>query len=401
MLPQNNNSDQHRIILNLSFGAFIRDAGQYVIWVIMAVYLNEVRSLSYIEIGLVFLIAGITSVPVSIAGGNLLDRVGRRKLAVLIPWIMCAISLALFVLVFSGSSIIPIVSLLIIAGPIQSLQQVTINSIISDVTAFSERISGFSALRIASNVGIGVGLVTGGLLSQINYSYVFLLAVAGYFIEGIIYYSGIPETSVRTSGKPDGTRVKARFFVPYRDGFFISMSVIISVTWFFTGMFESPLTPLYMSSVNHFSTFSITILFAINTITVILGQTPVNRLLRKVKDSSRIVLGLLVYAMAYVIFAETSVYIILGLSVAILTLGENISAPASGSLITKIAPEDKRGAYLGFNSSVDSLITPFRPIVGTVLLTATVETPGLSWLTVAFISFGLAVTFFVVFRNRP
>ena len=396
---KNNGGSSNRIIRNLSLGAFVRDAGQYVIWVIMTVYLNEVRSLSFIDIGIIFMLAGLVSVPVSIMGGNLLDRFGRRSMAVVIPWIMCAISFSLFLLLYSNSEIIPIIGLFIIAGPIQSLQYVTMSSIISDVTSNAERISGFSALRIASNVGIGVGLVLGGFLSQLNYSYVFLMSVAGYAVEGTIYYLQIPETSKSiTSGyavPAEGNRI----FIPYRDGFFIAIAIMTSITWFFTGMFESALTPLYMSSVNHYDTFSITMLFAINTAVVIFGQRPVNLLLTKIRDSRRIIVGLVLYATAYMVFAGSSVYLIIGLAVVLLTIGENMTSPATESLITKIAPEDKRGAYLGFNSSIASLINPFRPIFGTVLLADTVKTPSFSWVAISLISIGFAIIFLMVFRS--
>ena len=396
---QGSETETRRIIFNLSFGAFIRDAGQYVIWVIMSVYLSDIRSLPYISIGLVFLIAGLISVPVSTMGGNLIDRIGRRKVAVIIPWTMAFISAALFFLVFTNASLLAILSLFIISGPLMSFQYVTMSTIISDVTFDTQRISAFSSLRIASNVGIGIGLVAGGLLSEFNYAYVFLLSIAGYAAEGIIYYFQIPETSPRHKSTMPETYQKPKFFIPYKDTFFVAISIIISMSWFFSGMFESTLTPLYMSSVNGFSPFSITILFALNSAIVIFFQTPLNRILRNMRDSIRIVLGLFLYAIAYALFATTGIYLIVAAAVVILTLGENFGSPASSALITKIAPEENRGAYLGFNSSIGSLVNPFRPLVGTVLLTLTVASPSISWIVLGSVTALLAMIFLAVFRT--
>lgn len=389
-----------KVILTLSFGAFIRDAGQYVIWVIMSIYLNTVRSMPYLDIGFVFLLGGFLSVPVSSIGGRLIDRIGRRKMVVFLPFVLSLISLLLFFLLYFQMSLILILALFIITGPLGSLDYVTLNTIISDVTNEAERLSGFSALRIASNLGIGIGLVTGGLLSELNYSYVFLLSFAGFLIEGLLYTFQIPETHRGIIAGEDTVEHKAsKSGLPFRDTFFILISVVVSLSWFFTGMFESALTPLYMSSVNHFSSFSITVLFAINSVIVITFQKPIDRVLVRVRESIRIVAGLSLYAIAFLIFAQFSIYMAAAVAVVILTFGENLSAPASNSLITKISPEENRGTYLGFNSSINSLIEPFRPLAGTALLSATVLQPNLSWLTLSAVSAGIAVLFLLLFRR--
>lgn len=389
-----------RIILYLSFGAFIRDAGQYVIWVIMSVYLSEVWHVPYVSIGFVFLTAGLLSIPLTTLGGNLIDRIGRRKPAVFLPWILCILSLSLFYLVYYHTSLLLILVLFVAAGPLMSFQYVVMSTIVSDITSESERISGFSALRIASNVGIGIGLVLGGLLAQFNYSYVFILSFVGYLVEGVLYYLRVPETVPESvSMHNDSTGTKKSVVAPYRDTFFLMISVINALAWFFTGMFESAITPLYMSNVNHFSSLSITVLFAINSTIVVVLQTPLNRVLRNMRDSLRIVLGLIVYAIAYLMLASTSVYLIVAFTIAVLTMGENLVAPASSSLITKIAPEENRGAYLGFNGSINSMIDPFRTLVGTALLAAFFFSPELSWLTISFISMALAMIFLMIFKS--
>lgn len=399
-LVRANSSDSRDIILILSFGAFIRDAGQYVVWVIMSIYLNEVRGLPYVEIGLVFLIAGLISVPVASIGGKLIDKIGRRKMIVILPFALSLMSLILFFLVYFQLSLLPIVALFIAVGPLESLDYVTLSTVVSDVTSEAERLSGFSALRIASNLGIGIGLVSGGLLSQLNYSYIFLLSFTGFLVEGALYYFRIPETHRRLlSGDDALEKTGVGLKVPYRDTFFIIISVMVSLSWFFTGMFESPLTPLYMSSVNHFSSIDITVLFAINSVIVITFQKPIDRIMVRVRDSIRIVLGLALYAAAFLIFAEFSIYSMVAIAVVVLTFGENMNAPASSSLITKISPEENRGTYLGFNSSIGSLINPFRPMVGTALLAVTVAQPGLTWIALSIVSIGIAFVFLMSFRR--
>ncbi len=365
----------------------------------MSVYLNQARSLSYIDIGFIFLIGGLMSVPISSVGGNLMDRFGRRKFETILPWILFSISIVMFILVYFDIYTLILVSLFIVEEPLLALQWVTMNTIVSDVTEDIERISGYSKLRIASNAGIGIGLVLGGLLATVNYSYIFILSIIGFSAEGIIYYFHIPETAKNINLKFEHIKLKnTGIKIPLHDIPFVIVSTIIAFGWFFTGMFESPLTPLYMSSINHFSLFKITLLFAINAFIVIVFQNTVNKIFINTKDHVRIILGLILFSLGYIIFAEFAFYSTVVIGVIILTFGENISAPASIALISKMAPEETRGTYMGFNSSIQSLINPFRPFVATILLAATVSRPYISWLILGFISFFIALIFILIFN---
>lgn len=393
-------SDQNSkgIVNVLALGSFVRDLGQYIVWVIMSIYLNEIRSVGYVDIGLIFLIGGFISVPVSIYGGNLIDRIGRRRVALSIPWILMAMYAAMLLLIQGNYQTYLIVALFIALTPVQSVQYVTFDSIVSDVTTPQVRITAFSLLRIASNVGIGVGLVSGGIISLFNYSYVFVLPAAGSAVEGILYFLKIPETSRNVLEREEELPVKKKIKIPVGDKLFVVISLTVAAGWFFSGMFESPLTPLYLSSVLNYSNLAITGLFAVNTAVVIFAQTPLNRIMEKVKDSNRIIMGLFLFAIAYLVFAYTHSYPVLVLAVILLTIGENAGAPASTALITKIAPEESRGAYLGLYSSFNSLIGPFRPLVATALLSYFLFSPPLAWDVISFVSFAFCVVLYGVFR---
>ncbi len=389
-------SDARGVIRVLAIGSFVRDLGQYIVWVIMAVFLNEVRNVSYIGVGLVFLVGGLISVPVSIYGGNLLDRLGRRSITVLLPWVLMVIYALLFLSVYLDFSTYMIIALFIAASPIQSIQYVGFTAIASDVTAPSERAGAFGILRIASNAGIGIGLVSGGILSELSYATVFLLPIAGSLVEGTLYYFRIPETSSEhiKNGKK---RRKERLFIPWRDTLFITVSLLLAVGWFSSGMFESALTPLYLTSIDNFSNFMVTGLFAINTLVVLVAQAPINRWFFNYRDTTRIVMGLSLFASAYLVFAFTSDYFLLAIAVVILTTGENLGSPSSSALITKIAPEDRRGAYLGLYSSIGSLIVPFRPLAATALLAFTISAPYRTWVILSVATFIIVIILVALF----
>lgn len=396
-------ADSSSIILSLSFGGFIKDAGQYVIWVIMSVYLYSVWRMPYLSIGLVFLISGLIAIPVTFYGGHIIDRYGRKRPAILISIAMSIFSVSLFLLVFYHYNLPLILSLFIASGPLQSFDYVIMGAIIADVTPESERINGFSSLRIASNIGIGVGLVMGGLLSMLNYSYVFILPASGYFIATLIIYFRIPETVPEASTDQDHFKL-SQLLNPLKDRGFIMVSILLSMGWFITGMFESSLTPLYFESVNHIDSISITLLFAVNTVVVVVLQKPINRFVLKMRDSTRIITGVMFYAVAFAIFSITAQYAVLIMCVVILTIGENLQSPASSSMITKMAPENNRGIYLGLNSSISSMTSPFRPLLGSVFLTLFVGKPQLTWVLISTscvaVAISLMISLSLISRNR-
>lgn len=391
--------DSKSTINVLALGSFVRDLGQYIIWVIMSIYLNEVRGVGYLGVGLVFLIGGLITIPVSIYGGNLLDRIGRRKMAVLMPWILVVMFFTLFVLIRDGYSTLIIEILFIAISPIQSIQFIAMDSIVADVTAPEERVNAFGLMRIAANVGIGVGLVGGGLLSELNYSMVFILPVIASAIEGSLYFWKIPETARHAITRSKEDRKKISLLLPFRDRLFVTLSVMIAFAWFVTGMFESPLTPLYLTSAGNYPDLAVTVLFAVNTTVVIFTQMPLNRLLNKFRDSTRIVLGIFLFAAGYAIFSLTLNYLVLVVAVVILTTGENIGAPASTALVTKLAPEESRGTYLGSYSAMGSLINPFRPMFATTLLFLTEAAPYRTWIILALMSVAFAFALLSVFRG--
>lgn len=385
------------VVNALAVGSFVRDLGQYIVWVIMSVFLNEIRDVSYIGVGMIFLVGGLLSIPLSIYGGNLIDRIGRRKVAVTLPWILFAMFGALFFMIYLNLDTIIIVALFIAAGPIQSLQWVTFDSIVSDVSAPQDRVAAFSLLRITANAGIGVGLVLGGLISEFDYSYVFIMPAFASAFEGALYYYKIPETSTNVLLK-EKMKKHEKLYIPLHDRLFIAISLMISLSWFISGMFESALTPLYFSSIGGYTNFEITVVFAVNTIVVLTVQTPINRLFKNVSDTTRIVFGLLLFCVGFIIFALTFNYLFVVIAVVILTTGENLGAPASSAIITKLAPEDRRGAYFGLSSSIGSVISPFRPLVATSLLTFNLSRPENTWYTIAASTFAISMLLMVTFR---
>ncbi len=380
------------IVNTISYAEFIRAFGQYVVWIIMSIYLYEVRGLTYVDVGIVALAGGLLSFPASLAWGSLVDRIGRRLVGLMVPTANIIIFSGMFFDIFLGGPTWILILFYVITNPVSSAQYINDGALISDTTEESDRVEAFSRTRVAGNIGIGLGLVIGGIIATFNYSAVFVAPAVGSLIEFILYFYRIRDTRNQSTIE-QSVSTSHRIFIPRNDLFFIAAAILTASAYFVSGMFESPITPLFLSSKYGFATYYITALFAINTVVVILFQNSINVVTGKWKDSVRISSGLALYAVGYLIIGLTPFFPVVAMAIIVLTLGENLQVPATMAFITRLAPQNRRGGYLGFASAIGSLVYPFRPLVGTIILAALIFSPVELWGTFSLMCAAISVIF--------
>ncbi|MEM4834747.1 MAG: MFS transporter [Ferroplasma sp.] len=380
------------IVNTISYAEFIRAFGQYVVWIIMSIYLYEVRGLTYVDVGIVALAGGLLSFPASLAWGSLVDRIGRRLVGLMVPTANIIIFSGMFFDIFLGGPTWILILFYVITNPVSSAQYINDGALISDTTEESDRVEAFSRTRVAGNIGIGLGLVIGGIIATFNYSAVFVAPAVGSLIEFILYFYRIRDTRNQSTIE-QSVSTSHRIFIPRNDLFFIAAAILTASAYFVSGMFESPITPLFLSSKYGFATYYITALFAINTVVVILFQNSINVVTGKWRDSVRISSGLALYAVGYLIIGLTPFFPVVAMAIIVLTLGENLQVPATMAFITRLAPQNRRGGYLGFASAIGSLVYPFRPLVGTIILAALIFSPVELWGTFSLMCAAISVIF--------
>ena len=72
---------KNRPLVLVSWAQLIRIFGRSQTWIFLPVYLFNYRGVQYDVIGLLFTLTALFSIPVSVYGGNLCDKLGRRKVA--------------------------------------------------------------------------------------------------------------------------------------------------------------------------------------------------------------------------------------------------------------------------------------------------------------------------------
>jgi MFS family permease len=323
-----------------------------------------------------FVAGGLLSSPVSLYGGAITDRFGRRGLAISSAVASTAGYAILFACVQLNLPVLFIAAAVIGSSVPTNMQYVVIQTIVTDVSQESQRLSAFSLVRILSNAGIGSGLIASGLAWNYDPSIFFIVPVLLGIIDVLLFIKYIPESHSTAE------RVKTEISFS-RDRFLVYISLVMTFSFVLANQFENSAFPIYMSSHNGFPTLLITVLYAVNTLVVIFLQYAINALSTKIGIVRAFASGILLYAAADLVFATVSYYYLIVAAVVVLTLGENMMSPVGQTIIARIAPEEKRGSYFGTYSAISGVGFTFSPMIGTSLLQTFSATPEVMWYVLA------------------
>jgi MFS family permease len=371
-LPISEKVIENKLIQTVSLAELLRLMGRSGVWVFIPLYLLAEKDASYIEIGVLFLLSALASIPVSIFGGNLVDKVGRRKIALTVSPILAAIFLVMFLGIRFSLSDFFVTGPFVLFAPIAVLQSIVDSVIVTDSTDEIERIDAFSMTRIGANIGFSLGPAIAGFAVSYNYSILPMIPmiseIAGFFLYfRYINYNEGP----RQAGKN-------LLSFPKNDKRFIIVSLLISLAWFSVGPWAYIL-PQFLSRVDLIHYSVIGILFATNGLAVVILQLPVNRVFYRIDEMTRIAIGLGIYAVTFAVFGLTRNQVLLLIDIIILTIGENVISPASNSIIGKIAPPDRRGEYYGGYSLMNNFLSPFSPLLYEAMLAYLFGEPVFLW----------------------
>ncbi len=384
-LPISKDVVRNKIVTTISIAELLRLMGRSGVWVFIPIYLLEIRKIPYIEIGILFVISAIAAIPVSIFGGNLIDKVGRRKIALLLPPMLAVIFSIMFVGMYYNLSDAYVYGSFVAFAAVATLQSVADMVIVTDSTTDADRIDAFSLTRIGANVGFSLGPAISGFVVSYNYAILPLIPLISESLGFYLFYKYINYNEAPLQAE------KSLISFPRGDKKFILVSTILSLAFFTTGPWAYVLNQ-FLSGVDLIPPYVVGLLFATNGVVVVTTQLHVNRLFYRMDDMSRVAVGLLIYAATFAVFGLTRNITLLFVDVVFLTIGENVISPPMNSVIGRIAPEDRRGEYYGGFSLLSNFVSPFSPIAYEAMLAYFYRSPVLLWGAIGMICVVLAIS---------
>jgi len=386
----------NRNIRFLGFGAAVRALGVAMLNPFISIYLRRVIGLDYLTIGLLVIVIGAVPLVVSPFGGFVTDRIGRRRLFLIMLGVE-ALSIGLVatsMLFTSVDGIIAAAAIANLAGG--ALAGPALAAYTADLTTMAERSEAFSWQRIGFNGGYTVGVTAGGYLTvAIGYASAgFLAATIMGSAVVLLTLSLTPspyDIARRDSGSlngegagrgPSSVRESARILA--RDRVFLLMCLAFFLANLAEAQWANTL-PLYVGTVLGLPNNILGVALALTGLVVFAGQNQVTKWATGHLHTWSANVGIVLYVVSYLTLGALGlgwsgwgVVAVVMIAIVILTFGENFSAIPQMTMPSNLAPATEIGSYNGAFGLFAGAGYVFAPALGGAALQATSNTL-LSW----------------------
>ncbi len=349
-------------------GTLLTRAAYFMVWPFLAMILYRQFNMSATGIGGLLALSSILGSVTGIYTGYLSDVFCRRTIML----IGVMISIISFIMMSFSSS--PILYLISISGISigRALLEACSKALIGDyIDSPKERESiqyyRYYLVNVGAAIGPYIGLAS-GLSAQRE---TFLITAIVYFVYGIMLrvflLSSKKEGKIKKVSNDISFTKTLNIIISHRT--FVILLLCNVLVMFVYANFDSTLVQyLSRSNINNVTNF-IALLVIVNSLTIITLQIPTLVLLRNFAPRIKILIGIMLIAIAQIIFAFSPINTVYYLCVAtvILSLGEIIAIPTFNVEVDRLTPHHLRGAFFGA-SNMSSIGSALAPIYGGIML---------------------------------
>ncbi|WP_410638821.1 MDR family MFS transporter [Amycolatopsis sp. lyj-346] len=348
------------------------------------VYFHAAKGISLPAVGAALSVAALLALPAGPFAGPLVDRFGPRRIVVAANLLRVATFAGY---VFAGS-LWQLVLLAALTFWGEGLFWPASGALVAQVADDGQRARWYAMERTLRNVGIGLGGLAGSALVVAGgtggYTAIVVLNAASFLLAAVLVaaWRGGRAVPPRTARGPAAGR-------GYRAVLADRAFRRVLVTVFVFALCDLALTVLlsaYVLGTLRLPAWQPGVLFALNTVLVVLAQTVVARRVERFGKPRTLQVAAAVWAVAFLLFAVVPlaaplpVFAVLTVATAVFTAAELLQAPTSSALTVALAPPHLRGRYLGLEELLWGVARVLAPVTFTALLAAG---PQLPWLVLA------------------
>ena len=320
----------------LFFGSFLNKFGAFVV-PFLAIYMTQ-QGYTLTDAGIAIGAYGVGNLVASLLGGYLADTIGRRKTIVLS---MFSAAIAMMLL-SQAKSLHAIIALAALAGLTGELYRPAASALLADLVPAGQRVTAFSAYRMAFNAGWAFGPATAGFLAEHGFFWLFLGDAATSILFGVVAWFALPR-GVRSKEKKASWGEAIQTL--RRDKKFLQAAcaaLAMSLVLF-------QMSSTFGLHVTHegFSAATYGALISFNGALVVFCELPLTTITRRFPARRVIALGYFLLGLGFALnmFAHT-IPAMVG-CVLVFTLGEMIAFPVVNAYIADLSPPHMRGRYSG------------------------------------------------------
>ncbi|MEW6758591.1 MAG: MFS transporter [Acidobacteriota bacterium] len=361
----------------------------------LVLYLTRALGLSPGRAGFVVTVYGLVAMVTGPLAGRLSDRVGALRV-MKTSLLLSGLVLIAFPLARSYGAVLLAAAVLALVN--EAYRPAGLSTLTA-LTAPHQRRPAFALNRLAVNLGMSVGPAAGGILAGISFTALFWVdGITSFLAAAVLILSpwrsaaGRPAPSLRPGQEVARTRH------PLRDGRYLLFlaAFLPSLLVFF--QLESTY-PLHLVGVLGLPPAAFGFLLTLNTALILLFEVPLNAAMAAWPYNRALPAGALLCAAGFGSTALATGPLTAAAGVALWTFGEMILLPGTSACAADMAPESRRGEYMGLYVMTFSLALATAPWAGAVVLERL--GPGVLWSAAAGLGLLSAVLLAFLRFGRP
>ena len=351
-----------RSIWRLALARAINTMGFSLVMPFMALYLVRERGASGTTFGLIYLLAGLIAAAGQAVAGELTDRIGRRKVMIggLALRFLQMAGLGLAVLYHGPVALVG--ALVIGASLLRAVFEPPASAAIAELATPAQRPAAFALQRVGVNFGWAFGPALGGALAAWSFGGTFFLAAPATLV-AIFAILPIPDGGTVRRAPREKLSLQAIGAALRENKPFAIYLVLVLFAAILTVQIFSTLT-VFASTELGLAESDVGLLYTVNGVLVVLLQAPAVALAAAWGMRRTLVVGALLYAVAYLLFGGADGFGGLAIGMAILTAGEVLFAPALTDLAATLGNPERMGRAFGLFGFVQSLGLSLGPLLG-------------------------------------
>jgi MFS family permease len=369
----------------LFFGTFLNKFGSFVV-PFLALYLTQ-RGYSLAQAGAAIGAYGVGNLFATVIGGYLADHLGRRRTIV----ISMFLGSGAMMLLSQAHAFPTIVAFAALTGLTGELYRPASSALLADLVPAGQRVTAYSAYRMAINAGWAFGPATAGFLAGHSYFWLFAGDAASSALFGLVALVALPESTGAPAGGC-GWRQATRAILADRR---LHRMLAASLAAAFVFLQMSSTYGLAVTRLG-FSTATYGALISLNGALVVLIELPLTTVTRRFPPLQAIAVGYFLIGAGFALNAFAATVPALAACVVVFTLGEMCAMPVASAYVAGLSPENMRGRYMGAYGLTWTVAQVAGPGLGMRLFAAG---PGSFWIAGGLL--GLAASFVAAAGPRP
>ena len=348
-----------REVWMLSAALLVNRAGTMVL-PFLSLYLTHELELTASRAGQIIGCFGLGSMVGSFTGGWLSDRVSPLRVQ---QWSLFGSGIGFLAFTRLETFWSLAVGIFVVAAISDALRPAIMVSV-AHYSAPESRRRSFALMRLAANLGMGIGPAVAGLLAHYGYFWIFVGDAVTCWTAGLVLVIAFGAGIRQQDGEPEHSAPEGRS--PWRDGpFLLFLLLIVLLAMAFFQVWAT--MPLFLRAAYNASERAIGLLLSVNALLIAFTEMLIIRSVERFDALRTVGVGAVLVGAGLALLPFGPPYSVALAAMVVLTLGEMLAMPISNTVVAERAGGGQTGRYMGIYALAFSTAFVLGPVAGTAV----------------------------------